>query len=161
MEFTSLDISIFNILSSQSYIQNSLITIFFCLAACAKSAQLLLHTWLPDAMEGPTPVSSLLHSATMVTAGIFLIISSSFIFSITPAITYILCILGVLTALISGLIGLNQFDLKRVIAYSTCSQLGFMMFAWVWVIIYSIISFNNPAFFKCLLFLCSGSIFMH
>jgi len=105
--------------------------IAFCLliASFAKSAQFLLHTWLPDAMEGPTPVSSLLHSATMVTAGIYLIIRSSFIFSLTPNISFIMTIFGIITALVSGLIGLSQYDLKRIIAYSTCSQLGFMILA--------------------------------
>lgn len=133
----------------------------FCLlgAACAKSAQFLLHTWLPDAMEGPTPVSSLLHSATMVTAGIFVIIRSSFIFTFTPYISKLMLILGILTALISALIGMSQYDLKRIIAYSTCSQLGFMMLA-CGLGYYNVAFFHliTHAFFKCLLFLCSGSI---
>lgn len=137
------------------------ILLAFCLliAACAKSAQFLLHTWLPDAMEGPTPVSSLLHSATMVTAGIYLIIRSSFIFSQTPTISLIMTILGILTALISGLIALNQYDLKRIIAYSTCSQLGFMTLACgLGYYNYAFFHLTTHAFFKCLLFLCSGSI---
>src|ERR1700748_283912 len=128
-------------------------------AACAKSAQFLLHTWLPDAMEGPTPVSSLLHSATMVTAGIFVIIRSSFIFVLTPNVSKLMLILGILTALISALIGMSQYDLKRIIAYSTCSQLGFMMLS-CGLGYYNVAFFHliTHAFFKCLLFLCSGSI---
>jgi NADH:ubiquinone oxidoreductase subunit 5 (subunit L)/multisubunit Na+/H+ antiporter MnhA subunit len=110
-------------------------------------------------MEGPTPVSSLLHSATMVTAGIFLIIRTSFIFAQSPIASSILCILGTITALVSGLIGLNQYDLKRVIAYSTCSQLGFMMLATgLGYYSYAFFHLVTHAFFKCLLFLCSGSI---
>jgi len=137
----------------------TLLTLFLLLAACAKSAQFLLHTWLPDAMEGPTPVSSLLHSATMVTAGVFLIIRSSTIFSFTPNLSYIMALLGVLTALISGLIGMNQYDLKRIIAYSTCSQLGFMILACgLGYYTYALFHLITHAFFKCLLFLCSGAI---
>jgi proton-translocating NADH-quinone oxidoreductase chain L len=129
------------------------------LAASAKSAQLLLHTWLPDAMEGPTPVSSLLHSATMVTAGVFLIIRSSFIFSYTPNLSFIMACFGILTALISGLIGITQYDLKRIIAYSTISQLGFMVFACgLGYYTYALFHLVTHAFFKCLLFLCSGAI---
>ena len=133
----------------------------FCIlgAAFAKSAQFLLHTWLPDAMEGPTPVSSLLHSATMVTAGIFLIIRSSFIFTLTPKISMLMTVFGILTALVSGLIALNQFDLKRIIAYSTCSQLGFMTFACgLGYYNFALFHLTTHAFFKCLLFLSSGAI---
>jgi NADH-quinone oxidoreductase subunit L len=133
----------------------------FCLliAACAKSAQFLLHTWLPDAMEGPTPVSSLLHPATMVTAGVYPIIRSSFIFALTPKISFIMIILGVLTAVTAGLMGLSQYDLKRIIAYSTCSQLGFMVLACgLGYYNYALFHLITHAFFKCLLFLCSGSI---
>lgn len=133
----------------------------FCLlgAACAKSAQFLLHTWLPDAMEGPTPVSSLLHSATMVTAGVFVIIRSSFIFTHTPDVSKLMLVLGILTGLISALIGMSQYDLKRIIAHSTCSQLGFMTLS-CGLGYYNIAFFHliTHAFFKCLLFLCSGSI---
>ncbi|RYX80585.1 hypothetical protein EON73_05310 [bacterium] len=106
-----------------------LISFFLLLAAMAKSAQILLHPWLPDAMEGPTPVSSLLHSATMVTTGIFLIMRSSIIFSFSPNVSYLVAIIGLVTALFSSFTGLLQYDIKRIIAFSTCSQLGFMMFA--------------------------------
>jgi NADH-quinone oxidoreductase subunit L len=137
----------------------SLVALCLFIAACAKSAQFLLHLWLPDAMEGPTPVSSLLHSATMVTAGIYLIIRSSFIFSLTPHISTIMAILGVFTAIISGFMGLSQYDLKRIIAYSTCSQLGFMILACgLGYYHYAFFHLITHAFFKCLLFLCSGTI---
>jgi NADH-quinone oxidoreductase subunit L len=137
----------------------SLIALCLLIAAGAKSAQLFLHTWLPDAMEGPTPVSSLLHSATMVTAGVYLIIRSSFIFSVLPTISYIMSILGILTSIIAGLIGICQYDIKRIIAYSTCSQLGFMIFtAGLGHYSYALFHLITHAFFKCLLFLCSGAI---
>jgi NADH-quinone oxidoreductase subunit L len=137
----------------------NLLAFLILIAACAKSAQFLLHLWLPDAMEGPTPVSSLLHSATMVTAGIYLIIRSSHIFALTPAISVLMTILGVITAVTSGLMGLMQFDLKRIIAYSTCSQLGFMTMACgLGYYSYAFFHLTTHAFFKCLLFLCSGSI---
>jgi len=161
--FKSFDFGvIFMLFSDVILVENTLATLLvFCLflAACAKSAQLLLHTWLPDAMEGPTPVSSLLHSATMVTAGVFLIIRSSFIFSFTPNISYAMACIGILTALVSGLIGISQYDLKRIIAYSTASQLGFMVFACgLGYYTYALFHLVTHAFFKCLLFLCSGAI---
>jgi len=138
---------------------SSLLAFCLCVAAFAKSAQLLLHTWLPDAMEGPTPVSSLLHSATMVTAGVYLIIRSSFIFSFMPYLSNIMAFISIVTVIVSSLIGLYAHDLKKIIAYSTCSQLGFMLYS-------CSLGFYNFAFFhlvthamfKCLLFLCSGSI---
>lgn len=137
----------------------TLLGVCLFIAACAKSAQLFFHTWLPDAMEGPTPVSSLLHSATMVTAGVFLIIRSSFIFAALPNISLIMTCLGVLTGIVSGLTGLTQYDLKKIIAYSTCSQLGFMI-ATCGLGHYNFALFHlvTHAFFKCSLFLCSGSI---
>lgn len=137
----------------------TLLALFLLIAASAKSAQFLLHIWLPDAMEGPTPVSSLLHSATMVTAGIFLIIRSSTIFAQNAQISLIMTILGITTAIVSGLMGLAQYDLKRIIAYSTCSQLGFMTLACgLGYYTYALFHLITHAFFKCLLFLCSGSI---
>lgn len=129
------------------------------IGAIGKSAQLGLHTWLPDAMEGPTPVSALIHAATMVTAGVFLIARSSPLFEYTPLILKIITILGACTAFFAATVGLLQNDLKRVIAYSTCSQLGYMVFA-CGLSNYSVGVFHlsNHAFFKALLFLGAGSI---
>jgi NADH-ubiquinone oxidoreductase chain 5 len=135
------------------------IGIFLFVGAVGKSAQLGLHTWLPDAMEGPTPVSALIHAATMVTAGVFLIARSSFIYEhITHVLEYI-TIIGALTAFFASTTGLVQNDLKRVIAYSTCSQLGYMVFA-CGLSNYSVGVFHltNHAFFKALLFLGAGSV---
>ena len=129
------------------------------IGAIGKSAQLGLHTWLPDAMEGPTPVSALIHAATMVTAGVFLIARSSPLFEYTPTILKIITVLGACTAFFAATVGLLQNDLKRVIAYSTCSQLGYMVFA-CGLSNYSVGVFHlsNHAFFKALLFLGAGSI---
>lgn len=137
----------------------TLICFCFFIAATGKSAQIGLHTWLPDAMEGPTPVSALIHAATMVTAGIFLIVRCSPIFEYAPQISIILTISGALTAFMAASIGLVQNDLKRVIAYSTCSQLGYMMIA-CGTSGYAVGMFHltNHAFFKALLFLSAGSI---
>lgn len=136
-----------------------IISIFLFLGAVGKSAQIGLHTWLPDAMEGPTPVSALIHAATMVTAGVFLVIRCSFIFEFTPRVLFLIAIWGGITALISGLIGTAQNDIKKIIAYSTCSQLGYMILA-CGLSIYNIGLFHlfNHAFFKALLFLSAGSI---
>lgn len=136
-----------------------LIGIFLFLGAVGKSAQLGLHTWLPDAMEGPTPVSALIHAATMVTAGVFLLARSSFIYEYINVVLCFITILGALTAFCASTIGLLQNDLKRVIAYSTCSQLGYMVFA-CGLSNYSagIFHLSNHAFFKALLFLSAGSI---
>jgi len=105
--------------------------ICFCLffGAMGKSAQFGLHTWLPDAMEGPTPVSALIHAATMVTAGIFLIARTSFLFEFSPLVLNFITIIGALTAFFAATTGVFQNDIKKVIAYSTCSQLGYMAFA--------------------------------
>ncbi len=129
------------------------------IGAIGKSAQLGLHTWLPDAMEGPTPVSALIHAATMVTAGVFLIARSSPLFEYTPLILKVITILGACTAFFAATVGLLQNDLKRVIAYSTCSQLGYMVFA-CGLSNYSVGVFHlaNHAFFKALLFLGAGSV---
>jgi NADH-ubiquinone oxidoreductase chain 5 len=133
--------------------------IFLFLGAVGKSAQIGLHTWLPDAMEGPTPVSALIHAATMVTAGVFLIIRSSFIYEHALCTLNIIAILGSLTAVFASSIGLAQNDIKKVVAYSTCSQLGYMIFA-CGLSNYSVGFFHllNHAFFKALLFLSAGSV---
>jgi NADH-ubiquinone oxidoreductase chain 5 len=135
------------------------ICLFLFLGAMGKSAQLGLHTWLPDAMEGPTPVSALIHAATMVTAGVFLIIRCSFLFELCFDILNVLCVIGSLTAFFGASVGLFQNDLKKIIAYSTCSQLGYMIFA-CGLSNYNIAMFHlsNHAFFKALLFLGAGSI---
>jgi NADH-ubiquinone oxidoreductase chain 5 len=124
-----------------------------------KSAQLGLHTWLPDAMEGPTPVSALIHAATMVTAGVFLIIRCSPLFEYSPSSLNFLVFLGGCTCFFSATIGLVQNDLKKVIAYSTCSQLGYMIFI-CGLSGYHISLFHlvNHAFFKALLFLSAGCV---
>ena len=129
------------------------------IGAMGKSAQLGLHTWLPDAMEGPTPVSALIHAATMVTAGVFLVARFSPVYEYAPAALAIVTIVGASTAIFAATIGLTQFDIKRVIAYSTCSQLGYMFFA-CGVGAYSagIFHLYTHAFFKALLFLGAGSV---
>ena len=136
-----------------------LICIFLFLGAMGKSAQLGLHTWLPDAMEGPTPVSALIHAATMVTAGVFLIARSSFIYEYASEILNFVALLGAATAFFASSVGLVQNDLKRVIAYSTCSQLGYMVFS-CGLSNYSagIFHLANHAFFKALLFLGAGAV---
>jgi NADH-quinone oxidoreductase subunit L len=129
------------------------------MGAMGKSAQLGLHTWLPDAMEGPTPVSALIHAATMVTAGVFMIARLSPIFEYAPIALAFVTIIGALTAFVAATIGLTQFDIKRVIAYSTMSQLGYMFFA-AGVGAYGAAIFHlfTHAFFKALLFLGAGSV---
>ena len=135
------------------------IGIFMFIGAIGKSAQLGLHTWLPDAMEGPTPVSALIHAATMVTAGVFIIIRSSPLIEYSNLTLYIITIIGSLTCFFAATTGLLQDDLKKVIAYSTCSQLGYMIFA-CGLSNYSVSLFHlmNHAFFKALLFLSAGVI---
>ncbi len=127
--------------------------------AMGKSAQLGLHTWLPDAMEGPTPVSALIHAATMVTAGVFMVCRLSPLFELAPVAGQVVTLIGAATAFFAATIGLTQFDIKRVVAYSTCSQLGYMFFA-AGVGAYSAAMFHlmTHAFFKALLFLGSGSV---
>ncbi len=136
-----------------------LICFFLFLGAIGKSAQIGLHTWLPDAMEGPTPVSALIHAATMVTAGVFLIIRCSPIFQYSPNVLVLMTIIGALTAFLAATIGAFQNDLKKVIAYSTCSQLGYMIFG-CGLSSYNISLFHlsNHAFFKALLFLSAGAV---
>ncbi len=137
----------------------SMIGFLLLLGAVGKSAQLGLHTWLPDAMEGPTPVSALIHAATMVTAGVFLLVRCSSILEESPFILFCVLLVGGLTAFFAGVVGLVQNDLKRVIAYSTCSQLGYMVFS-CGMSNYALAMFHlsNHAFFKALLFLGAGSV---
>lgn len=137
----------------------TLIGIFFLIGAAGKSAQLGLHTWLPQAMEGPTPVSALIHAATMVTAGVFLIIRTSPLLEYAPQALIAIAIVGALTALFAATVGLVQNDIKKVIAYSTCSQLGYMVFA-CGISNYSVSIFHlvNHGFFKALLFLSAGCV---
>ena len=148
----------FVFLNSEFHLIN-LIGFLLFVGAIGKSAQLGLHTWLPDAMEGPTPVSALIHAATMVTAGVFLLARCSSIYEYTPYILNVITFLGASTAFFAATVGLVQNDLKRVIAYSTCSQLGYMVFA-CGLSNYSVGVFHlvNHAFFKALLFLGAGSV---
>lgn len=135
------------------------IGLFILVGAFAKSAQFGLHTWLPDAMEGPTPVSALIHAATMVTAGVFLIIRCSPLFYISSELSNILLIFGSLTALFGASVAASQFDIKKIIAYSTCSQLGYMIAAsGASRFDLSIFHLTTHAFFKAGLFLCAGLI---
>ena len=135
------------------------ITMLLFIGAMGKSAQLGLHTWLPDAMEGPTPVSALIHAATMVTAGVFMVARCSPMFELAPVTLEFITFIGASTALFAATVGLVQNDIKRVIAYSTCSQLGYMFFA-LGVSAYGAAIFHlfTHAFFKALLFLGSGSV---
>ncbi|HEX7121364.1 MAG TPA: NADH-quinone oxidoreductase subunit L [Gemmatimonadaceae bacterium] len=135
------------------------IALFFFLGCTGKSAQIPLYTWLPDAMAGPTPVSALIHAATMVTAGVFLVARSAGVFSLAPSASLTVASIGALTALFAATIGLKQWDIKKVLAYSTVSQLGYM-FIGVGVGAYAAGIFHlvTHAFFKALLFLGSGSV---
>ncbi len=137
----------------------TLICILLFIGAMGKSAQLGLHTWLPDAMEGPTPVSALIHAATMVTAGVFMVCRLSPLFELSETATTLVTYVGAATALFAATVGTTQTDIKRVIAYSTCSQLGYMFFA-AGVGAYGAAMFHlfTHAFFKALLFLGAGSV---
>ena len=136
-----------------------LICILLFLGAMGKSAQFLLHTWLPDAMEAPTPVSALIHAATMVTAGVFLVVRCSPIYEYSELALSIIAIVGMITAFFAATVALVQSDIKKIIAYSTCSQLGYMFFA-AGVGAYNVAMFHlfTHAFFKSLLFLGAGSV---
>jgi NADH-quinone oxidoreductase subunit L len=137
----------------------TLASILLFIGAMGKSAQIPLHTWLPDAMEGPTPVSALIHAATMVTAGVFMVAGLSPLFEYAPTALAVVGVIGATTAIFAASIGMVQNDIKRVIAYSTCSQLGYM-FAAAGVSAFAAAIFHlfTHAFFKGLLFLCSGSV---
>jgi len=136
-----------------------LICLLLFIGAMGKSAQILLHTWLPDAMEGPTPVSALIHAATMVTAGVFLVVRCSPIYEYSELALNVITIIGMSTAFFAATVALVQTDIKKIIAYSTCSQLGYMFFA-AGVGAYNVAMFHlfTHAFFKALLFLGSGSV---
>ena len=136
-----------------------LICLLLFIGAMGKSAQIFLHTWLPDAMEGPTPVSALIHAATMVTAGVFLVVRCSPIYEYSELALNIITIVGMSTAFFAATVALVQTDIKKIIAYSTCSQLGYMFFA-TGVGAYNVAMFHlfTHAFFKALLFLGSGSV---
>ena len=136
-----------------------LICLLLFIGAMGKSAQILLHTWLPDAMEGPTPVSALIHAATMVTAGVFLVVRCSPIYEYSELALNVITIVGMSTAFFAATVALVQTDIKKIIAYSTCSQLGYMFFA-AGVGAYNVAMFHlfTHAFFKALLFLGSGSV---
>src|SRR5579883_1035171 len=135
------------------------IGVLLFIGAMGKSAQLFLHTWLPDAMEGPTPVSALIHAATMVTAGVFLMARMSPLMDDAPAALTLVTVIGATTCLFAATIGCVQNDIKKVIAYSTCSQLGYMFLAaGVGAYPVSIFHLLTHAFFKALLFLCAGSV---
>src|SRR5688500_2138823 len=129
------------------------------MGACGKSALYLLHTSLPDAMDGPTPVSALIHAATIVTAGVFMVARLSPLFELAPTAQTVVVFFGATTALFAATVGLVQNDIKRIVAYSTCSQLGYMFVA-MGVGAYSVGMFHlfTHAFFKALLFLGSGSV---
>ena len=137
----------------------TLICVFLFIGAMGKSAQFLLHTWLPDAMEGPTPVSALIHAATMVTAGVFLVVKCSPIFEYSQFALNLVTIVGMITAIFAASVALVQNDIKKIVAYSTCSQLGYMFFA-AGVGAYHVAMFHlfTHAFFKALLFLGAGSV---
>ena len=137
----------------------TLICLLLFMGAMGKSAQFLLHTWLPDAMEGPTPVSALIHAATMVTAGVFMVARLSPLFELAPSAQAVVMFIGATTAFFAATIGLVQNDIKRIVAYSTCSQLGYMFVA-MGAGAYSVGMFHlfTHAFFKALLFLGSGSV---
>jgi NADH-quinone oxidoreductase subunit L len=137
----------------------NLLGVLLFIGAMGKSAQLILHTWLPDAMEGPTPVSALIHAATMVTAGVFLVCRMSPLYEYAPQAAAFITVLGATTAFFAATVGLVQNDIKRVIAYSTCSQLGYMFVA-AGVGVYSVAMFHlfTHAFFKAMLFLGAGSV---
>ena len=142
-----------------NFVVIDLICILLFIGAMGKSAQIFLHTWLPDAMEGPTPVSALIHAATMVTAGVFLVVRCSPIYELSPLGLEIVTLIGMSTAFFAATVALVQNDIKKIIAYSTCSQLGYMFFA-AGVGAYNVAMFHlfTHAFFKALLFLGAGSV---
>ncbi len=158
LDFTNLKTALMSISAQDSpWIVIAALALF--IGACGKSAQIPLYTWLPDAMAGPTPVSALIHAATMVTAGIFMVTRLNFLFDLTPFVQNIIAIVGAITALVAATIGLVQNDIKKVLAYSTVSQLGLMFLA-LGLGAYEVAVFHviTHAFFKACLFLGSGSV---
>ncbi|RUP42037.1 MAG: NADH-quinone oxidoreductase subunit L [Acinetobacter sp.] len=147
-----------NILGTE-FMTLDIICLMLFLGCMGKSAQIGMHVWLPDAMEGPTPVSALIHAATMVTAGVFLVARCSFMFEYSPKVLDIIAIVGAVTCLFAALVAITQSDIKKIIAYSTCSQLGYMFFA-CGVSAYQVGIFHliTHGFFKALLFLSAGSV---
>ncbi len=162
--FTFKSVTFSEVFSQAAMLQSgapaiTLITLFLLIGAVGKSAQIPLFTWLPDAMAGPTPVSALIHAATMVTAGIYMIARSSILYNLAPITLNIIIVIGLATALMAAIIGLKQNDIKKVLAYSTVSQLGYMFIA-LGLGAYSAAVFHvtTHAFFKALLFLGAGSV---
>lgn len=159
VDFETLKVAVSTTTNPEVSTMLGLGTFALFIGATGKSAQIPLYTWLPDAMAGPTPVSALIHAATMVTAGVFMVIRLNFVFDMTPDVQMLIAIVGVVTALFAASIALVQTDIKKVLAYSTVSQLGFMFLA-VGMGAYSIAAFHviTHAFFKACLFLGSGSV---
>src|SRR5689334_5291168 len=160
INFKTLDYTkVFAQVSQLSPEMATAIALCLLVGAVGKSAQLPLYTWLPDAMEGPTPVSALIHAATMVTAGVYMIVRNHAIFDVSPTAMTIVGVIGGLTALFAATIGLVQTDIKRVLAYSTVSQLGYMMLGCgIGAYTAAIFHLMTHAFFKALLFLSAGSV---
>lgn len=159
LEYTELADKILTQSISYSEVALFIITLCLFIGATGKSAQIPLFTWLPDAMAGPTPVSALIHAATMVTAGIFLVVRSNFLFELAPSTQDIMLYVGLLTSLVTAFIAMRQNDIKKVLAYSTVSQLGFIFVALgMGAYTAAIFHVTTHAFFKALLFLGSGSV---
>jgi len=159
-----LSFAVFNDVANYIFISNgpvviSLIAFAIFLGAMAKSAQFPLHTWLPDAMEGPTPISALIHAATMVAAGVFLIARTYPIFKLSPELMMFMLIIGLITAFMAATIAIVQTDIKKILAYSTCSQLGFMVMGMgAGAYAAGLFHLVTHAYFKAMLFLCSGAV---
>ncbi len=159
LSFTELQPAAEYVLTSAGPVVYFLIALAIFFGPIAKSAQFPLHTWLPDAMEGPTPISALIHAATMVAAGVFLIARAYPIFEISPDIMTTIAWIGAITAFITATIAITQYDLKKTLAYSTCSQLGFMVMAMgAGAYAAGLFHLMTHAFFKAMLFLCSGAV---
>src|SRR5436190_5852797 len=160
--FGSVDFARVSQIAAGGGISTSLITaicLLLFLGACGKSAQIPLYVWLPDAMAGPTPVSALIHAATMVTAGVYMVARSNVLYRLAPNAMMVVAIVGGLTAIFAATIGIRQNDIKKVLAYSTVSQLGFMFIGvGVGAFVAGVFHLITHAFFKACLFLGSGSV---